>query len=260
MSRHISDLLEALDALAPFASAADWDAVGLQLGDASRPWGRVAIAHEVTKAVAHRITDEQIDTVVTYHPLVFRPLSSVTAASGVEGRAMGLLEAKVAVMAMHTNWDAAAGGAADRLAEALSLGDVEGFAPVDERSEAPAIGRVGSFAGSAEELVATVADRLGSRPRTAGISSRPPGKVAVVPGSGGSFVGPAVQAGASTIVTGDVSHHEARAALDHGMAVIDPGHAATERPGVRALYAAVCEIVGEAVDLTGLDDSPWEGD
>lgn len=259
MTRQISDLLEALDALAPFATAAEWDAVGLQLGDAGRPCGRVAVAHEVTVDVARRGAELGLDTIVTYHPLVFRPLGSVTAASGVEGRVLGLLEAKVAVVSMHTNWDAAPGGAADALAAGLGLEIEDRFAPVDERPDAKLIGRIGAIAAF-EELVAVVGERLGTTPRTAGVASAKAGPVAVVPGSGGSFIADAARAGAAVLVTGDVSHHEARAALDLGMAVVDPGHAATERPGVRALYAAVSEIVTDAVDLTGVDDSPWEGD
>ena len=37
------------------------------------------------------------------------------------------------------------------------------------------------------------------------------------------------------------------AAVDSGIAVVDPGHIATERPGVRALYAAVGEIADNVV-------------
>ena len=64
-------------------------------------------------------------------------------------------------------------------------------------------------------------------------------------------------AGADALVTGDVSHHQGRAAVDSGLAVVDPGHAATERPGVRRLYAAVAELVPEVRDLGDLTADPW---
>jgi hypothetical protein len=41
------------------------------------------------------------------------------------------------------------------------------------------------------------------------------------------------------------------------MGVVDPGHAATERPGLAALYAAVCELAPGARDLRGLGADPW---
>lgn len=77
--------------------------------------------------------------------------------------------------------------------------------------------------------------------------------MAVVPGSGSSYLKGAAAAGADVMVTGDVSHHRAVEAGDDGLAVIDPGHLATERPGVARLYAAVAAIFPGAVDLTTLD-------
>ncbi len=59
------------------------------------------------------------------------------------------------------------------------------------------------------------------------------GRVAVVPGSGSSFIGAAAAAGADVLVTGDVGHHRMVEAGDRGLAIIDPGHLATERPGMR---------------------------
>ncbi len=81
-------------------------------------------------------------------------------------------------------------------------------------------------------------------------------RVAVVPGSGRSFLGHA--RGADVLVTGDIGHHDARQAAEAGLAVIDPGHAATERPGLRRLYAAVAQIAADVVDLTGVDADPWQ--
>jgi len=52
--------------------------------------------------------------------------------------------------------------------------------------------------------------------------------VAVLGGSGGSFVEAAAQAGAQVFVTGDLKHHEALQALDWGLAVVDAGHEGTE--------------------------------
>ena len=168
----------------------------------------------------------------------------------------------MAVISAHTNWDVASGGTADALAGALGLQSVEQFAPLEQdaaHGESLAIGRIGSFDGGAGRLASLVEAELGGTVRLAGMATTTADRVAVLPGSGGSFVGAAIEAGADVMVTGDVSHHEARLAMDHGVAVIDPGHAPTERPGVRALYAAVVEIVADAIDLTGIDDSPWEG-
>ena len=101
------------------------------------------------------------------------------------------------------------------------------------------IGRVGALQGSLSSLVRVVEAELGTSTRTAGADDMHVERVAVVPGSGGSLIGAALAAGADVIVTGDVSHHTMVEANDRGMAVIDAGHAPTERPGMRALVEAV---------------------
>jgi dinuclear metal center YbgI/SA1388 family protein len=130
------------------------------------------------------------------------------------------------------------------------------FDVIDSRSNAGFVGRVGELDEkmTLQELGQIVADRLGGVVRIAG--SGPVSTVAVIPGAGGSMLDGIV---ADVVVTGDVSHHQARAALARGMNVIDPGHAATERPGVRALYAAVTNLVGSAKDMTEVDSDPWKG-
>lgn len=127
------------------------------------------------------------------------------------------------------------------------------------QSSGAMIGRVGTFesAITVGALAGTVADTLHTTVRSAG-SSGEVERVAVLPGSGGSAIAAAVEAGAEVLVTGDVRHHEARRAVDLGLSVIDAGHAATERPGVQALYDLVSGIGLDMVDLTFIDPNPWE--
>jgi dinuclear metal center YbgI/SA1388 family protein len=133
------------------------------------------------------------------------------------------------------------------------------FDIVERLGDAGFAGRVGTMPASTTVGTVTrrVLDRLGGMVRVAGESSHPVGRLAVVPGSGAGLIREAADAGADAIVTGDIGHHSARAALDRRMAVIDPGHAATERPGVARLYAAVAALVPNTRDLSTADADPW---
>ncbi len=132
------------------------------------------------------------------------------------------------------------------------------FDVYERRGDAGFIGRVGDVARQPlAQLAATVQAACGGVLRVAGDPYAAVSRVAVLPGAGSDFAGAARAAGADALVTGDVSHHRARAALDRGLAVIDPGHVPSERPGVRSLYAAVRQAADDAADLTGLDASPW---
>jgi len=120
------------------------------------------------------------------------------------------------------------------------------------------IGRIGDVIPvTLGDLATHVGEVLETAPEVAGDRESTVSRVAVVPGSGGSFI-EAVAQDTDVLVTGDVSHHAARRALDAGLAVIDAGHVPTERPGVRNLYAAVSRVFAGARVMTD-DPHPWEG-
>lgn len=134
------------------------------------------------------------------------------------------------------------------------------FDVYDVRSNQGMIGRVGRWERTLGELVEVVRARLGDYGvRIGGRPETLVEKVAVVPGSGSSFIGAARQAGASALVTGDVDHHRAVAAIDSGLAVVDPGHAATELAGMRRLVELVTDLDLDVVPLIGDGSGPWTG-
>ncbi len=253
----VSDVIALIAIEIPPASAADWDPVGLQLGDANATVETIGVCHEITEDVVSALEAETVGLLITYHPLLFHPVTRFLEGRSPTARAMRLLRAGVNVMVCHTDFDAATGGTADALSESLGLTNPRPFGANPEENLGN-IGRVGGFEGSLGDLAVLVAERLAAwPPRVSGDSDRALAQVAVIPGSGADFV-PAAADLADALVTGDVSHHRAVAALDAGLAVIDPGHIATERPGVAALVARVRSMVDvEVTDLTHLDPQTW---
>lgn len=126
------------------------------------------------------------------------------------------------------------------------------------RSNHGFIGRIGGWEGRLGDLTDLAGERLGRGGlRAAGDLDASVSRVAVVPGSGSSFIAAAAAAGADVLVTGDVDHHRAVGAKDLGMGVIDPGHAATELPGMHRLLEMVTEMGVEVIDLIGDGTGPW---
>lgn len=237
--------------------AAAWDPVGLQLGDRWASVETVAVCHEVTETVADHMEADPVDLLISYHPLLFQPTNRIRAGRSAEARAYRLIRAGVNLMITHTDFDAAPGGTADALAALFQLSDVSAFGGEPE-GEIPLIGRVGSFGATLAVLDAEVSDAFGHTGlRITGDRHSVLDKVAVVPGSGASFVEAAADV-ADALVTGDVSHHRSVLAADLGLAIVDPGHTATERPGMRALADLVADAVDvEVRDLTGIDPKTW---
>ncbi len=93
-------------------------------------------------------------------------------------------------------------------------------------------------------LAAMVAGRLGCTPRVWGDAERSVSRVATATGSGGSLIADALAARADVLVAGEVRYHDALAAVEAGLAVIEAGHDVTEWPLVPVLSSAVENIAG----------------
>ena len=68
-----------------------------------------------------------------------------------------------------------------------------------------------------------------------GAANHPVQHVAIACGAGASFLEDAVSARADVLVTGEARFHDYLAAGAHGIALVLPGHFASERPGVDML-------------------------
>jgi putative NIF3 family GTP cyclohydrolase 1 type 2 len=75
-------------------------------------------------------------------------------------------------------------------------------------------------------------------------------RVAVLGGSGGSFMPEAATAGADAYVTGDIDYHDALLAESLGLTTIDAGHAATELPSLAPLARKLAQLVDVPVEIS----------
>lgn len=237
-------------------TAAGWDPVGLQLGDPAQQVARLGVCHEVTDAVVEALLERPVELLITYHPLLFSPVNRMVSGRSPQARAFKLIQLNVSLVVIHTDFDAAPGGTADALAASYNLREIEPFGGDEEGT--PAIGRIGLFGETLDALDARTADLFGSSGlRVSGDRDAIVEKVVVVPGSGSDFVEAAAGV-ADAIVTGDVSHHRVVKALDLGLSVVDPGHIATERPGMVSLMALAAGVPDvDVIDFTDLDPETW---
>ena len=238
-------------------NASEWDPVGLQLGDPKTVVESVGVCHEVTEVLIDSLRQHRVDLLVTYHPLLFVKTNHVVAGQSAEARAFSLIQMGVSLLVTHTDFDAMSGGTADALAGVFKLRDITPFGGAPDSGQGH-IGRYGAFEGTLAVVDAMAADAFGSSGlRISGDPYKSVDSLAVLPGSGSDFLEEAA-AVADAVVTGDVGHHRAVRALDLGLSVVDPGHIATERPGMKALCQLVNEVLGvRVVDMTELDPSTW---
>jgi dinuclear metal center YbgI/SA1388 family protein len=117
----VAELAAALNAFAPTHTAAEWDNVGLLLGDPAAGVGRVMTCLTVTPDVAEEAVTERADLVVSHHPILFRGAKTLVAGKGDGNVVLPLARAGVAVYSPHTAFDNCSGGVNDVLCRRLGV-------------------------------------------------------------------------------------------------------------------------------------------
>lgn len=234
-----------LEGFAPARLAEDWDNVGLLVGDESRRIERVMTCLTVTPASAREAIEQKADLIVTHHPLPFRPLKRLTADTTVGRMLLDLIRADVAVYSPHTAFDSAADGINQRLAVGLGLKDVQPLLPLAGDADALGSGRQGRCAKpmTLAQCAEVVCDFLKIKGlHQVGADDRPIHNVAVACGSAGQFLAPAKQLGCDLLITGETNFHTCLEAEAAEVALLLPGHFASERFGVEALVDVIQSI------------------
>jgi len=109
---------------------------------------------------------------------------------------------------------------------------------LQNRREDLGLGRIGRLpqALPLQDYARQIGTALGTNTlRLVGDPERLISKVACCGGSGASLLFDAQRQGADLLVTGDIKYHDARNALDLGLALVDAGHFATEQVMVAGL-------------------------
>jgi dinuclear metal center YbgI/SA1388 family protein len=131
----VKDVWRALDDQFPFAHRAEWDNVGILLGDPGSAVRAVAIALDATPAVLSALRRRPADLLVTHHPVVFSPLKSIRPDHPPSAAAYALLRMGVSVISAHTNADVAPRGVSHAMARRLGLRGIRPLIPGEPSSD-----------------------------------------------------------------------------------------------------------------------------
>jgi dinuclear metal center YbgI/SA1388 family protein len=229
----IDQICGRLAILAPLKLAEDWDNVGLLVGDRRRTARRVMTCLTVTPEVVEEAVSNQVDLVVTHHPLPFKPLNRCTTDSAVGRLLLRLIESRVAVYSAHTAFDSTMDGINALWAEGLGLKKVEPLVATE------LVGLEGLGAGRYGDLSQPCSlDDLGIRAghwisqpsvRVVGEGLARISRVALACGSGGSFLSAAARKGCQGFVTGEATFHVCLEAQALGIGLVLVGHYQSER-------------------------------
>ena len=260
-SPSLAEIIEMLERRYDPATAADWDRVGLVVGDPSTKIKRVLFAVDPMTATIDQAIAVQADLLLTHHPLFLRPVHGVAATTWKGALAHRLIKNDCALYTVHTNADLAAPGVDEALAEALGIA-------ITGPLTLAGLGRIGllpermklrDFAEKIRESIPIGAAGI----RVAGDPERLIETVAICGGAGDDLFDEVRASGVDVYVTSDLRHHPITEALEAGApALIDAGHFATEWPwlaqAAKLLISDLAAIGASVeVEVSNLNTDAW---
>lgn len=228
--KKVKDIMGAMEAIAPVSLKEDFDNVGLMVGDREKDVKKVLFALDCTLKVVEEAKENNVDLIITHHPLIFRKPSNITTDSLQGKKIMELIKHDISLYSSHTNLDSVSGGINERIGQLLGF-DNSTILDVNSRDENAGIGRLISLDAplSVMELIERVKSVLKLNHLRVVKASDTIHKIAIINGSGQDYIGKAVAKGADCVITGDTTYHFASDYKEMGITILDAGHFATEQ-------------------------------
>lgn len=234
MDIKIKELAAYFDEVIPKSLSCDWDNDGVMVcPDFDAPVKRILLTLDVTIGALKYACDTGCDTVISHHPLLFKPLKSLSCVTPSSKAAVYALKNSINVLSYHTRLDALQNyGVNDTLSSLFGLLETKPFGPVGEE-----IGRVGRLEGELpfEAFCDKVKNALNVGTLIVVDAGRKVSSVAVLGGDGKDYLMPALYSGADTFVTGRCGYNLDIDAYEYGINVIEAGHYNTEQPVLRSI-------------------------
>jgi len=258
----ITDLITWFENWANPAWQESWDNCGWQIepGVLEQPAGvlvcltpTLAVMQE---AIALQNSGIPVNLIFAHHPLMFSPLKSLRTGNAVTDMARLAFRHQIGVYTAHTNFDQVQDGTADVLASLLELKQVT---PIVPTQEGLGYGRVGQLnpALTLQELLTQIQTQLAPPDLIFSPTNdleQIINSVAVLGGSGASFISDVLKTGAQAYLTSDCKFHQFQESRDRGLILIDAGHYATERPACAQLVTKLRALDVDWVQLSQKDE------
>ena len=260
----IADLITWFEEWANPAWCESWDNCGWQIEPGVlEENAKVLVCLTPTLAVMHEAIACGANLIFAHHPLIFSPPKSLRSGEAIAEMARLAFTHNIGIYSAHTNFDQVEDGTADVLAQILELQEVSPIVPTQGGLGYGRVGVLQPFL-TLQELLKVIQSRLASPnlifSPTADLQQTI-SRVAVLGGSGASYISAVVKTGAQAYLTSDCKFHQFQESRDaygglrlRNLILIDAGHYATERPACDRLVKKFRTLNPEWVQLSVKDE------
>jgi len=228
--------------------AEKWDNVGFLLESpraSSYEKLRILTCIDLTTEVVTEACAKKCNLIVSYHPLMFRPIQSLSLAN--QPVVLRCADAGISIFSPHTALDNAPSGMNDFMCDFFSSSESTRTAVRIDPVTGVQVGRISVLSSpiSLQAVIHTLKSSLGlcavryASPFGSSISSTQISSIAVCVGSGSSVL---LGAPADLYLTGEMTHHDILACIAAGKSVILLDHSSSERPFLPELAKRLTEF------------------
>ena len=254
----IRRIVDALETLAPLAYQEDYDNAGLQVGLIDDEVTGVLLCLDITEDIVAEAVRKGCNLVVSHHPLIFRPLKSVTGATYQQRCVMEAVRHGIALYSAHTNLDNARDGVNYRIASKIGLRDLEWIEEKPATGDSCGSGVIGTLPApeKATDFLVRLKDAFGVKclmhTDPSGLTLR---RIALCGGAGSFLMDEARAKGADAFITGEISYHHFFDA--DGMLLIAMGHYQSEQYTKDLLHEFLAARFPDLrIEMTSIDTNP----
>ena len=221
----VRNVFDHLNKLADIKLAEKWDNVGLMLGDFNSEVKNVLVCLDVTTTVVNEAITNNIDLIISHHPLIFKPLKSLDFTVDFKSNIIkSLVKNDISVISFHTNLDSATLGLNDYLAKILKLNEIQVLFEHSLDNTA-GLGRIGKLSKPLKlsDFITYIKNCFSLETVSAIIGDEKEiSTIALLGGSGADFIYTLPEV--DVYLTGDVGYHAALDAIEMKKNIIDVGH------------------------------------
>ena len=245
----LAKLIEKLELEFPSDSAWSGDSVGLQIDTKRVDIKNVYITLELNSQSVKEAIENDIDLIITFHPLIFSPIEKIEIGDRVSDLLIDLVTKNIGLYCIHTNLDVHPNGTNKYLADKLDL-EFDGYLDHIELYEDRGMGVVAKSKNSitTRQLAEKLVETCNSPIRATDISNKEINRIAIVAGSGSGYIKNAISENCDAIITSDVKYHDFHKA-NGKIEIFDPGHYEMEQFVIESLYENIKLITENEVRL-----------
>ncbi len=229
------ELLDNVNKIVPLKYAFEDDSVGITIGENESNVNNIVIGHELDDYLLEYCSDNNIDTVITYHPPPYKKIIEEDDSENFlpDSITTSFLDSSINVITIHTAQDVCKDGNADTLVDLFNIKNPSVFAKTVGKYGAGRCGTIDMV--SPQELKELIENKLNTkiiRTNEYFENMDEISQIAILPGSGTQFMEEILDI-TQVFITGDISHRYLLKADEEKVGLIQIGHISSEIPGMK---------------------------